>query len=60
MRVAPGLRVAFAHLRHTGYLELGASHLNFDEEGWAPYAIFGMFLGLLPVFGALVISRLPI
>ena len=60
MRVAPDVLGAFAHLRHNSYMEVGASHLNFDEEGWAPYAIFGMFLGLLPVFGALVISRLPI
>ncbi len=33
-------------------------HSNLDHEGWAPYAILGVYLGLFPVFVALVIDRL--
>ena len=28
-----------------------------EDDGFLPYAIFGMYLGLLPVFTALIINQ---
>jgi hypothetical protein len=37
-----------------------AKYLNFDEDGWAPYAIFGMCIGLYSASAMMAIHRLPI
>ena len=60
MVVAPDVLGEFVHTRNNSYMASGASHLDYGQEGWAPYAIFGIYLGLLPVFVALVITRLPL
>ena len=55
----PGVLGSPAQIKDNREMTTAVNNANVRDESLAPYTILGALLGLLPVFSALVFTRLP-